>query len=234
MTTYFDIETRPCTPAECEPFLKPIPEFDAEACRREFSTAREDSPKGREFLAKKEQEHYAKAKAARDEFIAKAALRPETGSVIAIGLCYGDSDEVIVLSGDESEILRNFWQVYLRCATSGHRMVGWNSNDFDVPFCVKRSWKLGVRIPGNLFGDTGRLDRTFVDLMKSYCCGVYGERVSLDTASKHILGKGKSDQEVTGADFWKFWQGTPDEQSLARQYLTNDVLLVKGLGEVML
>lgn len=234
MTTYFDIETKPYSPAECEPFLKPIPPFDAEACKREFATAREDSPKGRQFLWNKEEAYYAAEKAKRDEFVQRAALKPETGSVLCIGIAYGDSDEVIILSGTEQEILRNFWQIYLRCATSGHRMVGWNSNDFDIPFLVRRSWKVGVSVPCHLFGDNGKLDRTFIDLKKLYACGVCGEHVSLDTASKHVLGHGKSDQEVSGADFWKYWQGTEDEQALARQYLTNDVLLVKHLAEVML
>ena len=235
MNVYIDIETKPYTSEECEKFLKPIPPFDIEACKREFATAREKTDKGTEFLMKKEAEYYAKAKASRDEFVAKAALKPETGSVLCIGFAYEDSDDVTVLSGSEAEILRNFWQLYSRVFTDNQSIIGWNILDFDLPFLIRRSWKHSINIPKQLFNSHGRLsDSTFCDLKKIYACGVYGEHHSLDTAAKHILGRGKSDQEVTGAEFWRFWEGTPEQQALARQYLTNDVLLVKGLAEFML
>lgn len=229
----FDIETAPYKLADLTQFLKKDVEFDEDACKREFSTAREDSPKGREFLAKKRAAHEADLINAKVEFAARAALKPETGSVISIGYAMTDG-HIQTATGDEKDILSQFWAIYNEADAKGYKLVGWNNADFDVPFLLRRSWKLGVFAPTTLFTNNRYLTSTFVDLMKVYTCGVYGERASLNHAAKHLLGVGKDEQEVTGETFHKYFFGTPDQRKLALEYLERDIKLTAEIAAKIL
>jgi hypothetical protein len=228
----FDIETQPYGSIDLAPFVKKAEPFDPEACKREFATAREDSPKGRDFLLKKAAEHEAKIEQAKREFADKAALKPETGSIIALGVITPTNEENVI-TGTEKAILGYFWDMYHTATTKGQRMYGWNIADFDVPFIMRRSWKNGVSVPQTVLVSRRYLCDDFVDLKKIYACGVYGEHVSLDIAAKHLLGLGKSDQEVTGATFHKYFNGTEAERQLALDYLKRDLRLTKAVGEII-
>lgn len=227
----FDIETQPYGSLDLAPFVKKAEPFDPEACKREFATAREDSPKGREFLAKKQAEHEAKANQNAKEFAEKAALKPETGSVIALGVITPNGEENVV-TGTEKAILGHFWDIFHTATTKGLRIYGWNIADFDIPFLIRRSWKNGIKPPSILVSNRYLTD-DFVDLKKIYACGVYGEHPSLDLAAKHLLGTGKSDQEVTGATFYQYFNGTPEQRQLAIEYVKRDIRLTRAIGEII-
>lgn len=231
-TIIFDIETGPLADNELNKFFKEPDAFDEEAIKREFVTARDGSPKAIEFINKKRADHEAKAEQSYLDFKAKAALRPETGQILAIGYVSEDN-EVEITHASEDLILLDFWSRFRQAETAGQTLAGWNIADFDVPFIIRRSWKHRIKIPRFLFENNRYLTTTFLDLMKLYGCHVYGERTSLDSAGLHLLHKGKRDQLVTGATFAKFFNGSEADRALALKYLENDLLLTKEIHDTL-
>lgn len=169
------------------------------------------------------------------EFAARAALSPLTGSVVAIGYWHRDFCEVHGVGQpwsmgqvwDERRILEAFWRRFDGAKASDGRLIGFNSNGFDLPFIVRRSWKLGVSVPGDALRDNRYWHRVFVDLMAVWGCGNYGERCSLDKVSRYFGGPGKNGD---GAEFARLWNGTPEERLTAIAYLKNDLVMTAGVA----
>lgn len=154
----------------------------------------------------------------------RAALSAATGRVLAIGYHSAETGKTLVHGEDqtEAELLNGFWAQYSRMRKAGRRMVGFNSNGFDVPFLLRRSWMLGVDVPPS--ARNGRyLDQIFVDLREIWLCGQrWGDcESSLDHVAK-CLGVGQKTEGVTGADFARLWA---EDRPRAIEYLTQDVRL---------
>jgi hypothetical protein len=160
-----------------------------------------------------------------------AALSATTGRVLIIGTLRSEDGAINILSGDEVDILRAFWQlcetVRLPFATF---MVGFNSDDFDLPFLVQRSWALNVEIPWWVM--TGRhFDGQFVDLMKRWLCGrrdFTGQ--GLDAVSA-ALGCGRTFGD--GKDFGRLWFGSPEEKAQAILHLETDLRCTASIAARM-
>lgn len=150
---------------------------------------------------------------AKDKFIRDAALDATTGRVLAIG-CKKDQSQSIY-EGDEYDLLFNFW---LLVKLEAESIVGHNIFNFDLPFIIRRSWILGVDF------EMPKLDRggKFVDTMKVWTCGSYGEYIGLDRLAKCLGIQGKS-TECSGADFARMWNGTQEEREAAKRYLLDDL-----------
>ena len=134
-TIFYDIETGPLPEVELAAL---VPPFDP----AEVKTGNlKDPDKIAAKLAEAEVNHQR-------DFFGKAALDPLTGRVVAVGLLYPDSGEFAVIGhDDEAATLREFWQ-----ATKGemgriNQMAGFNSNAFDLPFLIRRSWRHRVAVP---------------------------------------------------------------------------------------
>lgn len=239
--TVFDIETagiRDIALELAEPFknFEPLPPFDPKAVK--VGNIKDPDKIAAKIRAEEEaypdkvKEHEAEYERKKDEYEAKivsnAALNAITGRIVAIGIKQYDKE--FILSGDEISVLKAFWDLF---ATSNDFFVGWNSNDFDVPFLVQRSWKLGVIVP-NIFN--GRyLDKRFIDLMEMFACGKYGYRLSLDKASKYFGIQGKFDGDCTGETFAQMWESDdPVAHQTAEQYLKCDLHATWGIAEKML
>jgi len=68
------------------------------------------------------------------------SLGPLYGKIIAAGLLDADSEEPVILTGEEREILELFWH-----NAQGYELfVGWNSLSFDTPFLELRSRLNGI------------------------------------------------------------------------------------------
>ena len=146
----------------------------------------------------------------------KAALSPVTGRVLCIGMADG------ILEGGEPGIISAFWNSWRH----GGLFIGWNCKGFDLPFLIRRSWALGVKIPSDLF--EGRyFNSRVVDLMEKWACGNYGERESLDTAAR-TLGVGQ--KNGSGADFARLWR---EDKPKAIEYLQNDLRITAAIAERM-
>ena len=129
-------------------------------------------------------------------------------------------------SEDEAALLREFWELTRGEMGRTHRMVGFNTHLFDLPFLVRRSWKHRVQVPlgirrGRYWGET------MVDLRDDWQLGDRQARGSLDAIAKHLGVGGKNGE---GADFARLWQS---DRAKAVAYLRNDVELTARVAEVL-
>lgn len=169
--------------------------------------------------------------AAWKSFVDRSPLDPMTGRVLAIG--YGQKGKVKVdhSHDDEASLLTSFWEMF-RFATSNRcrRIIGFNSNEFDVPFVVVRSWKNGVDVPTHW--KPGRyLNDIWTDLMTHFGAGKWGYRVKLDKVCQFL---GLSRKTGDGALFHKLYNGTAEERKQALDYAANDIKMTIELAEMIL
>lgn len=241
----WDIETGPRPWSEIESFYEPPPhpgEFDESSVK--FGNTK-DPAKRREKIDEAREKHVALVarwedgdEAAKAEFLGKAALSPLTGRVVAIGYWQQDFAEVV---GDgqptsdgvlynEKTILVDFWQRFNAVKSADVPMIGFNTAGFDLPFVVRRSWLLGVPVPGDAIRDNRYWHRVFIDLMQAWGCGIYGERCSLDRVSRYFGGPGKNG---SGADFAALWYGSAGDRHQAVAYLKNDLAMTATVARRM-
>jgi hypothetical protein len=161
-------------------------------------------------------------------FVDEAALSPLTGRVLAIGFQPPSGQvqlrHIAACDGEEGDLLSIFWRLTERAIQAKESMVGHNILGFDLPFLLRRSWMLGVEPTSDIF-DGRYWHRCFVDTMKRWQCGSYQERfVKLDVLAKAFGLKGKLDEDgVSGAEFARFYWGSPQERELALRYAHRDV-----------
>lgn len=80
-----------------------------------------------------------------DTFFRNTSFQGEFGRIFCIGYAIDDK-EADALTGDETEILKKFWQL----AKEANLFIGHNVMDFDLKFIYKRSIILGVKPTRNL------------------------------------------------------------------------------------
>jgi hypothetical protein len=113
-------------------------------------------------------------------------------------------------------MLASFWSYVSQGGAIRARMIGFYSNRFDVPFLIRRSWRLGVPVPRGIMH--GRyMNDVFVDLIQVWQLGDYQALINLDTLARW-LGVGAKNGD--GADF-----GTllTSDRAAALAYLENDL-----------
>lgn len=227
MTIYFDIETGPLPEAELEAILPP---FDPLAVKC-------GNMKDPEKIAAKVAEAQASHK---QDFIDGAALDATTGRVLAVGLVIPgampcEEWEAMQRPGiewsalgeewgfgvagldDEAHLLQRFWQLVGE-VPQVNRMVGFNSNYFDLPFLIRRSWKLGVPVPIGIRRGRYWADE-MVDLRDIWQLGNREARGNLGSIATH-LGCGAKNGD--GAEFARLWTS---DRPKAIEYLRNDLEL---------
>lgn len=234
----FDIETqgiRDAALALAEPFppFVPLPPFDPKAVK---VGNLKDPDKIAAKIRAEEEAYPQRAKDYQDAYeksrleytakiVSKAALNALTGRVVAIGIKTADEEKI--LSGNEAEILRGFWEIFMMTPCA---FAGWNINGFDIPFMVRRSWANGVIVP-NIYN--GRyLDKRFIDLMEVFGCGEYGYKAKLDDVANFLGVQGKYDGDCTGEEFAeKFLSGDDVARAQAEEYLKCDVRATWAIAE---
>lgn len=174
-------------------------------------------------------------------FRERAPLSALTGRVLAIGYQWDGADGPVTrLTGfidrdSESDLLEMFWAQVQASLAEDVRLIGHNVYHFDLPFLVRRSWRLGVSIPPGVFTFSGgrwQWARCFVDTMTAWGCGVYGERIKLDRLGQFLETARKLDG-VSGGDFHKLFHGTPEERDRAAEYLTADLAATAEVARKM-
>ena len=159
----------------------------------------------------------------KQDWLSEAALHANTGQILAIGILHG-IDWRILHSKPETDIINEFWDRFEHSV--GASFIGHYIKGFDVPFIMRRSWLLGIKIPFGVIN--GRyLSPRFIDTMEVWSCGVFKETISLDNLSKACGLKGKNGD---GKDFSKLFETDKDK---ALEYLANDLKLVKGVAKQM-
>ena len=80
------------------------------------------------------------------EALKTAALDPDYGRIIAIATGWVDLEPEVIDKYDhsEKEILEMFWLYYEDC---GGNSCGYNIIGFDLPYIMRRSFDLGVKVP---------------------------------------------------------------------------------------
>jgi hypothetical protein len=241
MTLVFDIETGPqpderllqLFAEQYQPLAAPLP-FDPAAVK--LGNLKDAAKIAEKIAAAKlasETEHanYADNEAKRREaawleFKGRAALDAVTGCVLAVGVSNGDEDGALV--GDEFDILSETWQLFNEHRKS--KIIGFNSNSFDLPFLIRRSWINGIDVPSWVRPER-YFDRCFVDLREVWLLGQrWGEcPSSLDFVCR-TLGLGMKLEGVTGADFARLWNGSEAEKEQATEYLFRDVEITRKVA----
>ncbi|MEI8290259.1 MAG: hypothetical protein WCH99_12380 [Verrucomicrobiota bacterium] len=226
---FFDIETGPLPEAE---LLAMLPPFDP----AEVKTGNiKDPAKIAEKIAEAEANH-------RRDFIERAALDPLTGRVVAIGVqietpafdretgevnrALAGSEFAIIVGDDEAAILREFWALVRAEAGRLNTLIGFNSNQFDLPFLFRRSWKHGVQIPfglrrGRYWGDQ------VVDIRDNWQLGDRMAKGSLAAIAKHL---GLGEKSGSGKDFAAL---LASDRKAAEAYLKNDVELTVKVANAL-
>lgn len=244
----FDIETRPLPIEQLQEVLPPFDpgsfgpppgEFDPHSVK--IGNLKDDAKIAAKIQAARD-EHARRAASYQDDLanaeraywqsaFEKAALTAETGAVAAIGYMSDQGKVLLSLDTEKPEvaILRDFWGYWTKCAQSQRRMVGFNSNKFDIPFIVRRSWYLGVQVPGNVFTPTGYVSQTSVDLLDRWQCGDRRNYASLDKICR-AAGVGTKPEGVTGAMFHELLDD-PKTRDEAIAYLKNDLAMTKALAK---
>ena len=224
----WDIETGPRVEAELrELYHEKTPEEFAATCDKRWKPETVQA-KHKEYL-----------KTAWEEFVGKAALSPATGRVLLIGLLVDGKFDSIGQAKSEADALVAFWDVVLLAIDDRRPLIGHNSNGFDLPFLIRRSWILGVPVPREV--RQGRYwHPLFRDTMEHWACGSR-EFVSLNTLGQ-LFGVGQKTEGVEGRDFHRLWfgmmpaeeWGTPEEQrAKAIEYCEQDVRLTAAIAEKM-
>jgi len=210
----FDIET---SPLPRERIIELAGDFD------------ENSVKTGNLGLEKAMEKIAKAK---ENFIEdkvdRGALSAEYGFVVAIGIKEGDEERL--LFGSEEEMLPKFWTMVLNDYCEGDALwVGFNSNNFDLPFLLRRSLIAGVKVPKEVIPVTRYWSQNFwKDLMEIWQAGDFKATISLDRMCKAFGIEGKNG---SGKYFWKLLEDEPDR---AEEYLQNDIRITYKLAKKVL
>lgn len=209
----FDIETGPLPDAEIERIM---PKFN------------EASVKVGNYGIGKAIEKLNSAKASHFTQIQdKAALNAEYGKVLAIGIKFDPDRDVSVIMGEEKYILSDFWRFALESYNRGGEVwIGFNSNNFDLPFLLRRSMILGVKVPRELTPMPRYWPGDFwIDLMDLWKAGDHRATISLDRFCKASGLEGKN-----GSGKW-FAQLLREDKEAAIKYLENDIDITAQLAE---
>lgn len=169
--------------------------------------------------------------AALAEFVSRAALNPVTGCVLAVGVRVLDSGKQAIVADDEATTLQKVWSKLT--ASNNSRIIGHNIKGFDLPFMMRRSWILQVDVPNWVF-DGRFFHRCFIDTRDLWLCGQpWGQCESSLGVVGQALGLGGKTDGVSGGDFSRLWNGTPEERALAKEYLLRDLELTAKVAQRM-
>lgn len=159
------------------------------------------------------------------KWIERAALSPTTGKVICIGMRDIDgSVEIIDGNGSEADMLTEWGRIVSEY--KNETFVGFNVKSFDIPFLIKRCWKLGVKPflrPGT---NLNRLDN-WIDLRDTWQMGDRQAEGSLDAIGR-FLGLGEKNGH--GKDFAQLWE---TDRPAAFAYVQRDIELTYQIAQTM-
>jgi hypothetical protein len=210
----FDIETVPLSPSE---IAQAIPDFDP----GEVKVGNLGAEKAAEKIEAKRLEH-------QNRILERAALSPLTGRVAAIGIrgparADGEIDERTDFNDNEETLIRSFFLALV--SDPDGVWIGFNCFNFDLPFLMRRAWKLGIIPPRGIL--KGRYPSNwFIDLAIIWQAGEYRpEPISLNRLGQ-FLGLGvKMDN---GANFASLLY---QNQETAKAYLQRDLYLTWKIAE---
>lgn len=199
----FDIETGGLPENQIE-----FPEFEAPANYKSTEAITK-------YIEKKKQ-----------DYIEKAAVSCFTGEILAIGYQLNDNDIQVIHGLPEHQLISQFWNIISSQPTDTN-IIGWNSNGFDFPFMIRKSWKYGIELPQNILTAYNKLSSRCIDLMLLWGCGIK-EYTKLDTVAKFFnVGTKNGDGRF-------FKEMYIENKEKAIKYLHNDVFMTAAVADKML
>lgn len=211
MSIFFDIETGPLPEAE---LLATMPPFDPADVK---CGNLKDPQKIADKIAAAEANH-------KQDYIERAALNPMTGHVLAVGVVREGQFEILG-HDDEAQLLTQWWA--LIGPSYGRQLVGFNICGFDLPFLIRRSWRLRVPVPPGLRARGRWWADDIVDLRDLWQLGdreVHGNLGAIAT----WFGVGGKNGD--GAEFARLWR---EDRARAEAYLRNDLDMTVKVAAVL-
>jgi len=113
----------------------------------------------------------------------KTSLRAHTGKILCIGYIKEDGDhrDEGVLTGPETKILQEFWEL----SKDVQEFIGFNVIEFDLKYIWQRSVILNIPPTKELLS-TGKLTHSVFDVMQEWDMWSARDHISLDTLSKTL------------------------------------------------
>jgi len=163
-----------------------------------------------------------------------AALRPETGMIYAIGI-KSDKTETIISHGETTKTLadeRKDLEAFFMFVETHHTdatFVGFNSNDFDIPFIVMRAVYHKLKIPPSFFtgGNYGGAGKQFRDLHQVTEFGSFDRRKNKRSLRNTSVAFGYGDKSDVGKFFADTWKENRVE---ADEYLKQDLKITLDIA----
>lgn len=162
----------------------------------------------------------------RRKALVKAALNAVTGRVIAVGLMKEDRSwmklDIIRECAQwtdtfERELIERTWYFLTHRDSMGH-LVTFCGHMFDIPFLVRRSWALDIKVPDWIPRGEYVNRKLFYDVAEAWNATSRGDSISLDVLARHMGWEGKKD---TGDAFARMLENR--EFTRAEEYLTYDL-----------
>lgn len=218
----FDIETGPLPDNE---LMQIADKFDA----KEVKTGNiKDPEKIAEKIKNEEAKHF-------DNIKKTAALKAQLARILAIGFLWENEDqelEYLYLMADQMEerdILKVAWKTLMEKKEKHFVLAGHYIKGFDLPFMMRRSFKLGVKIPLLLQPTRNRYWPTcFFDTAEVWSLNETQSRIKLDDLCKFLKIPGKIG---TGDKFAELLKESPKE---AQEYLFRDLECSKAVAEKLI
>ena len=161
-----------------------------------------------------------------EEYLESSNFDGSFGRIACIGYAI-DDDETKVLSGDEKEMLKKFWQI----TKDIDLFIGFNVIDFDLKFIYQRSIILGVKpsreLPFNRYRNS-----PIYDVMWEWTKWSNLGKCSLDKLAKAFGFESSKDGSINGRNVAKaFEQGRIKEIA---DYCKKDVDLTRKIYKRMI
>jgi len=163
----------------------------------------------------------------RAKLLEDAALSAETAQILVVGLLRPGTEPIYIYADDEADTLAETWGKLgeRRC---NEVFVTFNGARFDWPMLVRRSYALGVPVPGWMPRDGRWPKRTHIDLFEWWQAGDRQTTISLDRLARLVGLPGKTD---TGARFAAMWAA---DRPKALAYLAHDLDLTAAIADLMM
>ena len=168
----------------------------------------------------------------RAKFVEKSPLKAHLSNVLAIGYGYYKGDALTVaidtnegtdtesVDEDERRMTTRFWTLYHRVINARSRLIGFNSDHFDLPYLQRKAWVHAVKTQP-LITKYGKTPDFCFDLHKEWKAGVWGydDSISLNNLCRALGVEGKL-PGVSGANFHELYK---TERGRALEYLRSDI-----------
>lgn len=146
-------------------------------------------------------------------------LNPIDSRIVAIGIKYKNKSKIL-MDKDEVKILKDFWDEFKNAKKENPncQIVGFNINNFDMPFLVSRSFINNVEIIPFIL-------KNVIDLREKINVYRYGKSRGKLSDFGRLLGLKVS--ETDGSHVAGFWKENKLDE--LRKYLENDLMITEEM-----